>query len=104
MTWALGTNSDLQIQGALTNLNSLLVDTDTNLNALTESIGVTLVNVAGITSNLNAQVQANQHPLGNLEDGDGHGRFRAGSKRHWLLRSAFKTKATNAPPKSPAKK
>ena len=105
VTWALGTNSDLQIQGALTNLNSLLVDTDTNLNALTESIGVTLVNVAGITSNLNAQVQANSNILWGISktvmDTDD---LVQGLKRHWLLRSAFKTKATNAPPKSPAKK
>jgi hypothetical protein len=26
-----------------------------------------------------------------------------GLKRHWLLRSAFKTKATNAPPPAPLK-
>src|ERR1019366_8847625 len=30
--WALGTNGNGQIQDALTNLNALLVDTDTNLN------------------------------------------------------------------------
>src|ERR1017187_6458561 len=61
--WALGTNGNGQIQGALTNLNSLLTDTDTNLNALTTSIGQTLENLSGITSNLNAQVQANSNLL-----------------------------------------
>jgi hypothetical protein len=100
--WALGTNGNDQIQGALTNLNSLLADTDTNLNALSAGIGLTLENVAGITSNLNAQVQANSNMLWGISkmvtDSDD---FVQGLKRHWLLRSAFKVKATNAPPVAP---
>jgi len=55
--WALGTNGNLQLQGALTNANALLADTDTNLTTI-------LVQLAGITSNLNAQVQANTNMLG----------------------------------------
>jgi ABC-type transporter Mla subunit MlaD len=89
--WALGTNGDGQIQTALTNVNSLLVNTDTNFGAL-------LINLANITSNLNAQVQANTNLLGGISktvmDADN---LVQGLKRHWLLRSAFKTKATNAP-------
>jgi ABC-type transporter Mla subunit MlaD len=99
MLWALGTNGNDQLQGALTNVNSLLVGADTNLNALSENIGVTLDNIAGITSNLNAQVQSNTNILGSLSkivvDTDD---FVQGLKRHWLLRSAFKVKTTNAPP------
>jgi len=95
MVWALGTNGDWQIQTALTNLNSLLVNTDTNFGAL-------LINLANITSNLNAQVQANTNLLGGISkavtDADN---LVQGLKRHWLLRSAFKTKATNAPPAKP---
>ena len=91
--WALGTNGDWQIQTALTNVNSLLANTDTNFGAL-------LINLAGITSNLNAQVQANTNLLGGISkavmDADD---LVQGLKRHWLLRSAFKTKATNAPAK-----
>ena len=91
--WALGTNGDWQIQTALTNLNSLLENTDTNF-------GTLLINLANITSNLNAQVQANTNLLGGISkavtDADG---LVQGLKRHWLLRSAFKTKATNAPAK-----
>jgi hypothetical protein len=91
--WALGTNGDGQIQTALTNLNSLLENTDTNFGAL-------LINLANITSNLNAQVQANTNLLGGISktvtDADD---LVQGLKRHWLLRSAFKTKATNAPAK-----
>jgi ABC-type transporter Mla subunit MlaD len=99
--WALGTNGNVQLQGTLTNLNSLLGNTDTNLNRLTDQISVTLENVAGITSNLHAQVASNTNILGSLSkiivDTDD---LVQGLKRHWLLRSAFKTKATNALPAS----
>lgn len=94
--WALGTNGNGELQTALTNVNTLLVNTDTNLNRLTADIGLTLENVAGITGNLNAQVQANSNLLGGIAksvtDADD---LVQGLKRHWLLRSAFK--ATNAP-------
>jgi hypothetical protein len=70
----------------LTNVNSLLGHTDTNLAAL-------LINLADITSNLNAQVQANSNILGSVSkivvDTDD---FVQGLKRHWLLRSAFKSR------------
>jgi len=95
--WALGTNGNDQLQTALTNVNSLLVNTDTNLNDLAISVGATLENLAGITSNLNVQVQANSNMLGGISkaviDADD---LVQGLKRHWLLRSAFKT---NAPAK-----
>lgn len=96
--WALGTNSNFQLATALTNANSLLVNVDTNLVQLSATIGLTLENLAGITSNLNVQVQANSNMLGGISktvvDADD---FVQGLKRHWLLRSAFKTKTTNAP-------
>jgi hypothetical protein len=91
LLWALGTNGNSQLQGALTNLNALLVNTDTNLGAL-------LINLADITGNLSAQVRANTNLVGGIYktivDTDD---MVQGLKRHWLLRSAFKTKATNAP-------
>jgi ABC-type transporter Mla subunit MlaD len=96
--WALGTNSHFQLESALTNANSLLVNVDTNLNQITLEVGATLENLAGITSNLNAQVQSNSNILGSVSkivvDTDD---LVQGLKRHWLLRSAFKTTATNAP-------
>ena len=90
--WALGTNGNLQLQGALTNANALLADTDTNLTTI-------LLQLAGITSNLNVQVQANTNMLGVISKtvGDADD-FVQGLKHHWLLRSAFKKKNTNAPP------
>jgi ABC-type transporter Mla subunit MlaD len=89
---ALGTNGNAQLQGSLTNLNSLLAHTDTNLDAV-------LTGLAGITSNLNAQVQVNSNLLSGISRTVANAdEFVQGLKRHWLLRSAFKTKATNAPP------
>jgi hypothetical protein len=91
MVWALGPNGNHQVQDALTNVNSLLVNTDTNLATI-------LIQLADITGSLNAQVQANTNMLGGISkavtDADD---LVQGLKRHWLLRSAFKTKDTNAP-------
>jgi ABC-type transporter Mla subunit MlaD len=103
LVWALGTNGNGQLQGALTNVNTLLGHTDTNVNALIANITLTLENVADITSNLNAQVQSNSNILSSVSkivvDTDN---FVQGLKRHWLLRSAFKSENaaanTNAPP------
>jgi ABC-type transporter Mla subunit MlaD len=105
--WALGTNGNEQLQGSLTNANALLGHADTNLAALlghTETnLTALLINLANITSNLNAQVQANSNMLGGISrtvmDADD---LVQGLKRHWLLRSAFKSEnaaaKTNAPP------
>ncbi len=103
--WALGTNSHFQLESALTNANSLLVNVNTNLDQLTWQVGATLENLAGITSNLNVQVGANSNMLGSISkivvDTDD---FVQGLKRHWLLRSAFKVKTTNAPASNPKQK
>lgn len=86
--WLLGTNGEQQTQSVVANV-------DTNLVLLS----LTLDHLADITSNLNAQVQANTNMLSGIAkavaDTDS---FVQGLKHHWLLRSAFKTKATNAPP------
>jgi ABC-type transporter Mla subunit MlaD len=91
IVWALGTNSDLQIQTALTNANLLITHMNNNVDQLTLQVGMTLDNVANITSNLNAQVQANPNMLYGIskmvKDSDD---LVQGLKRHWLLRSAFK--------------
>jgi ABC-type transporter Mla subunit MlaD len=89
--WLLGTNGAQQTV-------SVVADVDTNLILLS----VTLDHLADITSNLNAQVQANTNMLGSISKtvGDADD-FVQGLKRHWLFRSAFKKekpKTTNAPP------
>ena len=107
LVWALGTNGNEQLQGSLTNANALLGHADTNLAALLghtdTNLTAPLINLATITSNLNAQVQANSNILSSISqivvDADN---FVQGLKRHWLLRSAFKNESaaanTNAPP------
>jgi len=98
-------NALIAAQPLVTNANSLVVNMDTNLNLLTLQVGATLENLAGITSNLNLQVQSNSNMLGSISkaviDADD---LVQGLKRHWLLRSAFKTKATNAPSAKTTKK
>ena len=82
----------IEARPALTNASSILAHADTNVEAI-------LIHLSDITSNLNAQVQANTNLLGGISkavtDADD---LVQGLKRHWLLRSAFKHKATNAPP------
>src|ERR1041385_2075014 len=96
--WALGTNAHRHAGEAIENANLALSHADTNLTALVENLGRSLDELAGITSNLHAQVDANTNMLGSISkavvDTDD---LVQGLKRHWLLRSAFKTKATNAP-------
>ncbi len=107
--WLLPTNIYSQLEGTLSNAdfalgsaNAALRNTDTNLTALAENLGRSLDNLANLTSNLNSQVQANTNILGEISraivDADS---FVQGLKHHWLLRSAFRTKETNASPVVP---
>jgi len=100
--WMLGTNASRQINATLDSANTAITRADTNLVALVENLARSLDNLSDITSNLNAQVQSNTNILGSISktvvDAD---ELVQGLKRHWLLRSAFRTRATNAPPKAP---
>ena len=102
--WLLPTNLNRQLEGTLGNADAALASVNTNLTALAENLSRSLDNLANLTSNLNAQVQVNTNILGELSraivNADS---FVQGLKHHWLLRSAFKTKATNAPPSVPPK-
>ncbi len=96
--WLIPTNLNAQLDSTLRNANVTITNADTNMVALAESIGRALDNLASITSNLNAQVQANSNMLSQISDIVVHSdQFVQGLKRHWLLRSAFKTPNTNAP-------
>ncbi len=97
--WVLGSNAQQQLGTTLESARNAITHADTNLTALAENTARSLDNLADLTSNLNAQVQANTNILGaiskavvDLDD------LVQGLKRHWLLRSAFKSKTTNAPP------
>lgn len=104
--WLLPTNLNerldatlLSAQAALTNVSLVLTNTDARLEPLLTQLGLSLENLANLTSNLNAQVQANTNLVGSIADAITHtDELVQGLKRHWLLRGAFKTRATNAPP------
>ena len=107
--WLLPTNINRQLEATLgsasTTLgtaNTTLDSANTNLTVLAENLGRSLDNLANLTSNLNAQVQVNTNILSQISraivDADS---FVQGLKHHWLLRSAFRTKGTNAPPTAP---
>ncbi len=105
--WLLPTNLQNDLAVLLPNVNSAVTNVNTNLVALVENLNRSLESLAGITSNLHAQVQANTNMLSEISttiiDADD---FVQGLKRHWLLRSAFKHKSsgskTNPPPRPPA--
>ena len=103
--WLLPTNISRQFESALgradtafASADAALTSANTNLSALAENLGRSLENLANLTSNLNSQVQANTNILGEISraivDADS---FVQGLKHHWLLRSAFRVKDTNAP-------
>jgi ABC-type transporter Mla subunit MlaD len=103
--WLLPTNINRQLETALgtanttlSTANTTLDNANTNLTVLVENLGRSLDNLASLTSNLNSQVQVNTNILSEISRAivDADDLFQ-GLKRHWLLRSAFRTKPTAAP-------
>jgi ABC-type transporter Mla subunit MlaD len=107
--WLVPTNLNHQLEITLTNANVVLGTANTTMNSantnlvvLAENLNRSLESLAGITSNLNTQVEANTNLLRTISDTIVHAdQFVQGLKHHWLLRSAFKMKDTNAPPAAP---
>ena len=100
--WLFSTNLNQQLELAANNANATLASVDTNLVAVAEKLSLSLDNLANITSNLNAQVQTNTNILSAISAAVTHtDDLVQGLKRHWLLRSAFKTRTTNQPPSRP---
>lgn len=98
--WLLPTNINAQLQTTLGSASSTLGAAQTNLNLLSSNILVSLENVANLTSNLNAQVQANALILSQISELIVHSdEMVQGLKRHWLLKSAFGAQ-TNQPVQS----
>ena len=100
--WLFSTNLNQQLELAAANANATLGSVDTNLVVVAEKLTLALDNLASITGNLNAQVQSNTNVLTEISAAVIHmDELVQGLKRHWLLRSAFKSKATNQPPPKP---
>lgn len=105
--WLLPEDIHQQAVVTLTNVNRTLLSADmtlTNADAqlvrLATSLGESLEQLSGITSNLNQQVQGNTNLLRQVSDAIKHAdEFVQGLKRHWLLKSAFPAES-NAVPKA----
>ncbi len=86
----------------LTNSTVLVTNLDATVAKLSVSLDETIRNLASLTSNLNAQVGINTNILSQVSSAVvSADQLMQGLQKHWLLRSAFKKKPTNAPPSSP---
>ncbi len=95
--WLLPTNVNQQLQSTLSSANSTLTAAQTNLTAISSNVLVSLENVANLTSNLSAQVQANGLVLTEISDLIVHtDEVVQGLKRFWLFKSTF-GETTNQP-------
>ena len=98
--WLFSTNFNRQLELAATGANSTLASVDTNLLEVAQKLSLSLDHLADMTSNLNAQVQSNTNMLAEISTAVTHtDELMQGLKRHWLLRSAFRPKTTNQPPR-----
>ncbi|MDB6034944.1 MAG: Mammalian cell entry related domain protein, partial [Verrucomicrobiales bacterium] len=98
--WILPTNISAGLQATLGSASATMGAAQTNLTMLSTNILTSLENVANLTSNLNAQVQANALILSQISELVVHSdEMVQGLKRNWLLKSAF-TQKTNQPPQS----
>jgi ABC-type transporter Mla subunit MlaD len=105
--WLLPTNLNQQLSSTLGKAESTLGNADatfaianSNLTVLAENLTRSLDNLANLTAGLNDQVHANTNILGEISTTITHAdEFIQGLKKHWLLRSAFKTSntKTNSP-------
>jgi len=94
------TNVASRLDQVLTSSDKTIVTAQTNIVVVVSNLVVTLENVGNLTSNLNAQVQANGFILRQVSDLIVHtDEAVQGLKRHWLLKGAFGP-ATNAVPES----
>jgi len=79
----------------LVSANTLVTNSDAYMALLVSNLNLSLVNVAALTSNLHRQVEVNSNLVTSVNraivDTDD---MVQGLKRHWLLRSAFKTNAS----------
>ncbi len=106
--WLIPTNLNSQLtttlvtaNATLSRVDNTLLNVNTNLGATFSNLNASLENVAGITSNLNVQVQNNSNILSGVSGAVTHSdELVQGLKRHWLLRSAFKTNTVDATKKA----
>lgn len=96
--WLLPPEMREQITLALTNVNTLLTNSDSQITTVATGLDDVIENLAKLTGNLHAQVKSNSNIVSEVSrlivDTDD---MVQGLKRHWLLRSAFKKKPAAEP-------
>ena len=102
----LDTNLNISVKEThpvLTNANLLVANANRFVVNLDTNVTVSLISLADMTSNLNAQVQANSNLLnGMAKTIHDYDTFVQGLKRFWLLRHLYKKEnKTNDPPPAP---
>ena len=101
------TNANLMladVRRVMQTTDQTLGHTDTNLTSLALRLDQSLINLANLTSNLNAQVERNTNLLSEVSSAIVHtDSLVQGLKHHWLLRSAFKEKPPEKPSLKPTK-
>lgn len=98
--WALPPDLRREINQTLTSARTLLINSDQRVDGISSNANIALTNVTtvllqltALTSNLNAQVEANNTILAEISSAVTNAdHLMQGLKRHWLLRSAFKKK------------
>jgi hypothetical protein len=91
--WLIPTQINRQLQTTLSTANTTVAGANTNMNMLATNLNRSLENIAEMTGNLNAQVQANSLILSelsalvvNIDD------LIQGLKRNWILKQSFQNK------------
>jgi ABC-type transporter Mla subunit MlaD len=96
--WILGPEMRRQLTETVSSANSLLTNSDARLELTTTNVTLVLLNLASVTSNLNAQVAANTNILSEISSAVRNADdLVQGLKRHWLLRSAFREPKSGQP-------
>jgi ABC-type transporter Mla subunit MlaD len=94
--WLIPTNINERLQQTLASAALVLTNTDSNVSMLATGLSKSIENIASLTSNLNAQVQANDKIVSQVSSiivqAD---TFMQGLRKHWFLKGAFKS--TNSP-------
>ena len=96
--WIMGPEMRRQLTETVSSANSLLTNSDARLELTTTNLTLVLLNLASVTSNLNAQVAANTNILSEISSAVKNAdELMQGLKRHWLLRSAFRESKSGQP-------
>ena len=102
--WLFPTNLKAQVEFTLAHANQSVAQNQTNIDFLVGSINRTLDNLAGITGNLNRQVNANTNVVADVSNLIHDTDLLVQSLRnHWFFRSAFKATTNQAAAKPTAK-